>query len=193
MTDRIDEILDYWFEDTDEAGYARWFAGTPETDAQIRARFGDLLEPATSGQLDTWADTARGRLALIIVLDQFSRNCHRGDGRAFAGDPVAQRLCLDGLERGHDRQLSLTERWFFYLPLEHAEDLVLQERSVALHQQLLAEAPPDRRKQYEGALDYAIRHRDVVARFGRFPHRNQTLGRVSTDEERAFLAEGKTF
>jgi uncharacterized protein (DUF924 family) len=185
--DQIDEILDYWFGAAGSSGDSLWFSGSPEIDADIRARFGDLVEPALSGALDDWAITARGRLALILVLDQFMRNLGRGSARAYAGDAAAQRLCLEGLERGHDRELPLIQRWFLYMPMEHAESRELQEHSVACFTRLLTESPPDKRQIYQGALDYAIRHRDVIARFGRFPHRNQVLGRTTTAQEQAFL------
>src|SRR5690606_17045287 len=154
---------------------------------------GAVLEDAGAGRLDGWARSPRGRLALIIVLDQLSRNIHRDSAAAFASDARAQALCMEGLERGDDRELAPLERWFFYMPLEHAESLELQERSVREFERLAAEAPAELQSALEAALDYARRHRDVIARFGRFPHRNTVLGRDSTPEEQAYLARGVWF
>ena len=128
-------------------------------------------------------------LALLILLDQFPRNLYRDDPRAWAADASAQRVALSGLARSDDRQLPAVQRVFAYLPLEHAEDSALQQRSVELFEALLAEAAPERRQQFEDYLDYARRHREVIARFGRFPHRNATLGRVSTPQETLYLVQ----
>lgn len=192
VTDKIDEILEYWFGDgSTERGL--WFKGSQEIDDDIRQRFGDLWERAGRGDVDYWCETARGRMALIIVLDQFSRNLHRGSPLAFQYDNKAQSLSLQGIELGHDIQLGLFERWFFYLPLEHAENLALQDKSIACFQTLLADAPLDKRQIFEGSLGYAERHRAVIEKFGRFPHRNELLGRESTEAERAHLASGVWF
>jgi len=177
-----EEVLTYWFEGGPDRT-ARWFGAGPATDAEVRRRFGDTLERAARGELDEWAATPRGRLALVVVLDQFSRNVHRGTARSFAQDSRALALCLEGLGRGEDRALAPVERAFFYMPLQHAEDAGVQERSVACFERLAAEAP-----DVAGFLDYARQHRDAIARFGRFPHRNATLSRRSTPEEDAFLA-----
>lgn len=191
----IDDVLDFWFgADAGEVatlayGEALWFAGGEAIDATCRARFGALVEAARRGDCDAWADTARGRLALLVVLDQFGRNVHRGAAAAFAGDDRAQTLALDGLRLGHDRALARPRRVFCYMPLEHAEDLALQDRCVALFRALAGEAPELQRASYVDFLGYAQRHRDVVARFGRFPHRNAMLGRESTPAERDYLAQ----
>jgi len=179
-----DDVLAYWFAPGPQRA-ARWFRGDAATDADCRQRFASTLDAATRGELDGWSATPRGRLALIVVLDQFSRNIHRGTPRAFAQDARALALCLDGLARGDDRTLGPDERGFFYLPLEHAEDAAMQARSVACFEALAAEAP-----EAAGFLPWAREHRDVIARFGRFPTRNATLGRPSTPDEEAFLARG---
>src|SRR5689334_2099390 len=179
-----DDVLAYWFAPGPERA-ARWFRGDAATDADCRRRFAATLDAAARGELDGWSATPRGRLALIVVLDQFSRNIHRGTPRAFAQDARALALCLDGLARGDDRTLTPDERGFFYLPLEHAEDAAMQARSVACFEALAAEAP-----EAAGFLPWAREHRDVIARFGRFPARNATLGRPSTPDEEAFLARG---
>ncbi len=148
-----------------------------------------------AGELEAeWGATPRGRIALIIVLDQFSRHIHRGTPAAFAQDPAAQRLALAGVEQGTDRALIPAQRAFFYLPFEHAEDLALQRRGVQLFQLLATEVAPAWRKEYTGFSDYAGHHRDIVERFGRFPHRNTVLGRASTPEETEFLKQpGSSF
>jgi uncharacterized protein (DUF924 family) len=180
------DVLDFWFA---EAGAAHWFAADATFDAQIRERFGEAVEAAANGRLDDWAGTPSGWLALLIVLDQFPRNLYRNDPRAWVADARAQRAALSGLARGDDRQLPAMQRLFAYLPLEHAEDSALQRRSVALFEALLAEAEPKQRQPFEDYLGYARRHCEVIARFGRFPHRNAALGRTDTPEETLYLAQ----
>lgn len=175
------EILAFWFA---EAGSESWFDTAPEFDALIRLRFGATSEAALTGDLDHWAATPDGALALCLVLDQFPRNIWRGTPRAFAADPKACAVAAAAIAAGHDRAVPPERRPFFYLPFEHSEDLADQERCMALMATL---ADPE-------LQDYARRHRDIVARFGRFPHRNGILGRASTAEELAFLSEpGSSF
>lgn len=193
-------VLGFWFGDERdpidgvaalERRFGMWFHGSAELDQDIAARFGADLELARRGELDGWADTARGRLALIVLLDQFSRNVFRGTPLAFAQDPTAQRLAAGGLDAEMDRGLAPHERMFFALPLGHAEDRALQERALAYVERLVAESPPGVRPFYERALESARRHHDVVARFGRFPTRNAALGRAPTPEEITYLEELK--
>jgi Uncharacterized protein conserved in bacteria len=179
------DVLDFWFAETSAA---HWFAADAAFDAQIRERFGSAADAAADGRLDGWAASPPGWLALLILLDQLPRSLYRGGSRAWAQDASAQRVALSGIARGDDRQLPPLRRVFAYLPLEHAEDKALQQRSVALFEALCAEAPPPR-ERFEEILDYARRHRDVIARFGRFPHRNAVLGRPSTREEMIYLAQ----
>lgn len=188
------EVLSFWFGASgcdgtfDRVKYKMWFGDGRQWDDTIRTRFGVLHEQAARGALDTaWTRTPRDRLALIVVLDQFSRHIHRGTPRAFAQDPSARRLALDLVGSDQDRALDPVERAFCYLPFAHAEDRALQERSVACFERLAAAVAPQWRESYEGFLDSARRHRDIVARFGRFPHRNATLGRTPTPEEAEFL------
>jgi len=181
-----EEVLDFWF---DPAARPRWFERDGDFDASVRQRFGPTLEAAAHGQLDDWAATPRGWLALLIVLDQFSRNIHRDDARAWSADPTSQTIALVGIARGDDQRLEPLQRLFVYLPLEHAEDLALQQHCVHLFERLLAQMPEDGREPFQGFLDYARRHHDVINRFGRFPHRNAVLGRSSTPEEAAYLAQ----
>lgn len=179
------DVLKFWF---DPVNQAYWFARNDAFDEQVHANFGVALHAARAGELEHWADTPTGWLALLILLDQFSRNCYRNDPRAFAADAHAQRLALAGMARGHDAALELHQRVFAYLPLEHSEDLLLQQRVVGLFAALCDQAEPSERALFDDYLGYAQRHHDVIARFGRFPHRNAVLGRTNTPEENEYLA-----
>lgn len=173
-----------------------WFGGdsqSPELrqrDATIRVRFAPLLERAVGGELDSWADGPRRRLSLIVLLDQFPRNIYRGTSRAFAYDERALGLALSGMQSGADAALDHVERMFFYMPLQHAESPDVQDESSAAFRRLVREAPEELRATFTDALKYAELHRSLIQRFGRFPHRNRTLGRVSTAEETAYLKSG---
>jgi len=192
----IECVLEFWFGACgadgalDPVKQKMWFGDGRQFDDDIRARFAPLHRRATRGELDReWTATPQGRIALIIVLDQFSRHVHRGTAAAFAQDAAAQRLAVDGIDHGADRQLIPAQRVFFYLPLEHAEDVELQRLCVRCFDGLAHTVAPQWRKEYESFLDYARRHRDVIERFGRFPHRSATLGRESTKEEIEFLKQ----
>ncbi len=195
MTGHAERVLSFWFGPPGSAAEVAgrqsklWFGKSPANDQAVIEHFAATLAAATSGQLDHWADKPRGRLALVIVLDQFPHHIHRDRPQAFATDPQALALSLAALVAGEDRLLAPIERVFLYLPLEHAESLAMQERSVALYEQLASEAAADERSLFDGFLDYARQHRDVVARFGRFPHRNAILGRPSTADELEFLKQ----
>ncbi len=192
------DVLDFWFADSAQSGDALrersrvWFAKDEALDRRIAERFGALVDAASGGELDGWTQTPRGTLALLIALDQFPRNLYRGDARAFAGDAKAQGITLAAIARGEDRLLQPVERVFGYLPLEHAEDLDLQDRCMALFEALLAQAPMEMHDSFESFLGYARKHREVIARFGRFPHRNAALSRESTPAELEYLAEPGT-
>jgi uncharacterized protein (DUF924 family) len=193
-------LLDFWFgtQSGDAAAIdersAVWFGADAAFDAVIRERYAHLREAAAGGQLDAWLAFPHGRLALVILLDQFSRNLFRGDARAFAHDAQARAWSEQGVLEGVDRLLRPVERVFFYLPFEHSEALADQQRAVALFTALHDEVPAPLRETFAGFLDYARRHHDVIARFGRFPHRNATLERPSTAEEVAFLRQpGSSF
>jgi uncharacterized protein (DUF924 family) len=189
-----DDVLQFWFADLAGADHATlvrqfnwWFGGG--ADATIVARFGPLAERAARGELDDWARAARSRLALIVVLDQFSRSLYRNTPRAYAQDAKACELTLEGLANGHYAALeSPWEKTFFFMPLGHSEELEYQQRVVALAEELAAESPPELRKALEHSASQARGHRDVVARFRRHPHRNAVLGRESTPEELEYLA-----
>ncbi|MCF5766342.1 DUF924 family protein [Aeromonas veronii] len=189
-------LLDLWFGDeADDVLRATrqaplWWGKSSETDALLASRFGEQAEAAAEGSLAHWADTPSGRLALILLLDQLPRNIHRGTPAAFAQDPLARDLCLKGLSIGADKSLSPLERVFFYLPLEHAESREQQARSVALFEALAAEqAGTPAQATFARFADFARRHQVIIERFGRFPHRNDILGRTSTPEEAAFLQQ----
>lgn len=183
------DVLDFWFA---AAQQVHWFEKSDAFDAQIRSHFGSLHQRAVDGELDSWALEPERWLALLIVLDQFSRNLYREDGRAYAADAKVRSIVLPGLARGDDKRLSMLQRVFVYIPLEHAEDLALQDRAVDLFTQLSEDVSVDERPTYLNYLDYARRHREVIARFGRFPHRNQVMGRVSTAAERTYLSQPST-
>ena len=190
-----DAVLAFWFgppgSATEVAGRQSrlWFGKSSENDRAVTERFADTLVAATAGRLDHWAATPRGRLALLIVFDQFPHHIHRDQPQAFATDPQALALSLAAVDAGEACHLAPIERVFLYLPLEHAESLPLQERSVTLYEALAREAAAGERALFDNFLDYARKHRDVVARFGRFPHRNAILGRASTPEELEFLKQ----
>lgn len=167
----------------------QWFAKDDAFDAELRQRFGATLAAARAGQLDTWTDSAEGRLALIIVLDQFSRNIFRGEAESYAADAQALTLALEGIARGDDQAVLPMARIFFYLPLEHAEDLALQERAVALCEALQRDPKAEPQAFFDTTLDFARQHHDVIRRFGRFPHRNAILGRQNTPGEQEYLAQ----
>ena len=172
-----------------------WFgAGGRRHDEEIRERFGALYERAARGELAGWAGGPRRRLSLILLLDQFPRNMFRGSARAFATDSQALALALTGMQSAADAALDAPERLFFYMPLQHAENREAQDESLAAYRRLLAEAPPVLQELCADSLRHAEAHRAIVERFGRFPHRNAALGRVSTAEEEQWLAQsGESF
>ena len=190
------EVLDFWIGACTvdatalEPHNTLWFIKSEETDAGIADRFLATLDALASGKAKDWADTGpHGRLAAIIVLDQFSRNVFRGQAAAFENDALALDLARAGLALGEDAGLAEVERVFFYLPFEHSEDAADQTLSVELFERVVADARPEFRAYAETVLDYARRHKDVIDRFGRFPHRNAILGRTNTPEEATYLAE----
>lgn len=176
MDPRALQVLEFWW----DAGPSKWFAKSDAFDAAIRDRFGALQAEAAAGGLDAWAETPAGAMALILVLDQFSRNLFRGDARAWASDAKALALADAAIAAGFDRAFPPDARKWFYMPFMHAEDLGAQFRCIDL-----VRAAKDRDTEY-----HALVHLDIIARFGRFPHRNAVLGRTTTDAEAAFLAAG---
>lgn len=196
LPDGAAEVLAFWFGDADdqarivETHGPKWWGGGEALDAEITDRFGAFVEAAIAGDLESWSATPRGHLARILLLDQFTRNMYRRRPEAFAGDPIARRLAVAAIDDGRHRELRAIERVFLYMPLEHAEDLDLQVRCVKLFEALAAEAPPGVADVVRGFGGYAAKHHDIIARFGRFPHRNPVLGRAHTAEEKAWLADG---
>ena len=195
--DEARAVREYWFGAqplTAEALERRmefWFGpDAGRHDEEIRTRFGGLLGRAAAGELDAWADGPRRRLSLIVLLDQFPRNMFRGTARAFEYDAQALTLALTGMQSGADGALDFAERLFFYMPLEHAENRDAQDESVAAFRRLLAEVPPELHAVFADTLSFAEKHRAIIERFGRFPHRNALLGRASTPEEEQWLREG---
>jgi uncharacterized protein (DUF924 family) len=173
-------VIDYWFA---EPMRRCWFRSTPELDAQIRERFEAVWRQAAAGELCAWMQTAQGSLALAIVLDQFPLNMFRGRARSFATEAQAIEVALHAIDRGFDRLLPREQLAFLYMPLMHSEDLEHQERSVHLFEAA----------GLESNVRFARHHRDLIRRFGRFPHRNAILGRPSTAEEQAYLASKEAF
>ncbi len=175
------EVLAFWFAGGPDTRQDAWFQKSDAFDARCRA-FVAAHEAAKRGELDAWAETAEGGLALLILLDQLSRNLHRGSAEAFAADSRARAVASGMIALGFDRTLTPTQRMFVYLPFEHSEDLADQDRSVALFETV-------RGSLGDSTVDYAARHRDVIRRFGRFPHRNAALGLANTADEDVYLAE----
>ncbi|MEJ2106839.1 MAG: DUF924 domain-containing protein [Acidiferrobacteraceae bacterium] len=190
-------VLDYWFGDAlvarpEELGahFKRWFRSGNALDGEIRERFGSWVERAATGGLDDWRAQPGPMLALILLLDQFPRNIWRGDARAFAHDALALRHSDELLASGRDRELHFLQRGFSYMPHQHIEDLAAQDAGVAAYQRLVADTDEAYRPTAEGFLNSAREHREIIRRFGRFPHRNAALGRASTEEEAGYLREG---
>lgn len=194
LAPRAREVLDYWFGDLSQTSkyFAQrnrlWFMGGEAVDEHIRKHYEADVIRAAEGGYEDWQRTPRGCLALIILLDQFSLNLYREQPRSYDQSRLALPITRRIIEQGWERELTLVERVFVYLPLEHSEVLAEQEESVRRYEALVREAPPELREAMEGYLDYARRHERVVRRFGRFPDRNEVYGRENTPEEEAFLA-----
>jgi len=188
-------VLQFWFGDVDELGRSdvqhsrRWFMKDEAFDRQIAERFGETYADVRGGLREAWLDDPRGRVAYVIVLDQFPRNMFRGTARMFEADRQALAAAVEGVARHDDAALTVNERSFLYMPYMHSEDLDMQERSVALFKELAESAPSELRGAMVAAVQYAEKHHDIVARYGRFPHRNTALKRQSTPQELAFLAQ----
>ncbi|MBE9096622.1 DUF924 family protein [Tychonema sp. LEGE 07203] len=183
----MNEILDFWFgrSNSPEFGKAqkKWFEKNADFDAQVRSNFLSQYELAASGKLDYWQDSPENCLALILLLDQFPRNMFRETPKAFATDSKALTVAQHAVDNNFDRELLQVQKWFIYLPFEHSENLEHQQKSVELFRQLSGEP------ESESVIEYAIRHFKIIERFGRFPHRNQILGRETTPEEAEFLKQ----
>ena len=199
MSGNIDTIIDYWFGAIEDQlsppeKYALWYNSKREDDKFIKDKFEHLYQQAMLGHLDSWLDSAKGTMALIILLDQMPRNMYRGEAQAFAGDHLALHHCLKGIEKGFDKQLQLVERCFFYHPLEHAEDIKMQELCVLQFQRLQQVYQGDKQQNFiRNSLDFAHKHLQIIEKYGRFPYRNSVLERESTVEEIEFLKTGVNF
>ena len=190
----IQRVLDFWFSDAElnspeiDSRMDRWFGSSEELDEQISTQFGGLIEQASDGELDEWAETPAGRLALIIILDQFRRNIFRGEAAAFTHDKKALKLAIEGTISGAHKELSPLQKMFFFMPLQHAESLKIQEKSVGIFNALAESVSETLRETFLTAAHFAELHRDIVAEFGRFPHRNAVLGRENSSTEAEYLS-----
>ena len=196
---RIDAILAFWFQEKEltapqiDGRMDVWFGEDAVLDEEIRANFSGDVEEASAGRLDHWAHTPRGRLALIILLDQFRRNIHRGTPEAYAEDRRALKLCVEGAMEKKDKGLPPIQRVFFYMPLQHAESRKVQTKSVAIYAKLADAVSPTLTETFMTIAQFAELHHDIVQQFGRFPHRNAVLDRANTPEEEEYLADAPGF
>jgi len=200
--DEARQVRDFWFGKLPMTAQALeqrvkfWFPGNEPEELQdkrdqvIRSRFGRLLEQAARGELASWADSPRRSLSLILLFDQFPRNIYRRTAKAFAYDDQALAVTLAGMRSAADGALDIVERLFFYMPLQHCEAREVQEESVAAYRRLVGEAPQEFRSVFEASLESALEHRSIIEQFGRFPHRNEALGRPSTPQDETWLSEG---
>ena len=194
-SERINRILDYWFGQLDPLGMAvapqqqLWFKSSRATDDLIRDQFLELIEAALRGELAVWRDTMPGNMALVLLLDQFTRNVFRDTPKAFSGDLQALEICRGLVSSGQHLELPLSHRVFLYIPYEHSENLQVQDEGVALFDQLLTQCPQPAHEELARFMQYAVAHREVIAQFGRFPHRNKILQRHSTAAELEHLQQ----
>jgi uncharacterized protein (DUF924 family) len=194
--DQAQQIHDYWFGSADDWQQVlkdngqRWFGSGEAMDSEIRSGFATTLDSAQRGEMDEWQDSIIGIMALVLLLDQFPRHIHRGNAQAFAYDSLSLKACLRGIERGIDSAMSPVQHVFFYLPLQHAEDLQVQTRSIEMMELRTGQCSEDFKAFMANSLDYARQHHAIIQRFGRFPHRNQILDRANTEEEQKFLDAG---
>ena len=200
--DEINRVLRFWFGDLKEneapSGVHRkmWWIKDSENDKRIKDNFGNDLRLAIDGELDDWKICSDGLLALIILLDQFSRNIYRGTYKAFSQDEMSLQICTEGIGKGFDKELHPVKRIFFYMPLMHSEDIAMQEKSIECFSKLTEELkkPESVANIVSDSYEYALKHYEIIKRFGRYPHRNEILGRESTKEEIEFLNEpGSSF
>ena len=201
-TKHIDRIVDFWFgnlkenEIPSEKYRKQWWIKDSENDERIKDSFGDYLNLAIRGELDSWKATSLGTLALILLFDQFTRNIYRDTENAFSQDQKAVELCLNGINKAFDKELHPIQRIFYYMPLMHSEEMSMQKKSIKSFSNLANQFknPEPIAKMTSGSFEYAMKHYEIVKRFGRYPHRNAILGRKSSPEETQFLSEpGSSF
>ena len=191
---RIDEILQFWFKEQEltapqiDCRMDIWFGGDEVFDLECKKEFSEDVEMASAGKLDHWAEQPRGRLALILLLDQFRRNIYRHTAKAFEMDKAALKLCVEGARDKKDKGLTPVQQAFFYMPLQHTESRKVQEKAVDIFNRLAEAVSPTYRETFETMAQFAELHRDIIDQFGRFPHRNILLGRENTPEENEYLA-----
>lgn len=189
----INNILNFWFGTLDPHGFAdnsvkeKWWSGGSDLDAEISHRYGHLVHDAVHHELKDWKYTSQGQLALILLLDQFTRNIYRGTELAYAGDSRALRICKYGLSQKHDLSLPIEYRVFYYMPLEHSEDIDNQALCLRLMESLKRDCPEDKHSMIERYTQFSRQHYDIIKKFGRFPHRNDVLKRANTVEEQTYL------
>jgi uncharacterized protein (DUF924 family) len=194
----IRRVLEFWFSDgamdqpTIDSRMDRWFTANPAFDELIRQEFGPLVAEASRGALNSWAEQPEGRLALILLLDQFRRNIHRGTPKAFSRDAQAVKLCVEGAATGAYKGLTPLQQAFYFMPLQHAESLRIQQRSLKIYEGLLASVSETLKATFATFAQFAELHHDIIAAHGRFPHRNRILGRPDTPDEAAYLESAGT-
>ncbi|MCL4778582.1 MAG: DUF924 family protein [Gammaproteobacteria bacterium] len=194
----IRRVLEFWFSDgamdqpTIDSRMDRWFTANPAFDVLIRQEFGPLVAEASRGALNSWAEQPEGRLALILLLDQFRRNIHRGTPKAFSRDAQAVKLCVEGAATGAYKGLTPLQQAFYFMPLQHAESLRIQQRSLKIYEGLLASVSETLKATFATFAQFAELHHDIIAAHGRFPHRNRILGRPDTPDEAAYLESAGT-
>ena len=193
------DVLDFWFDDCHESPEKckeqskLWYASDEKLDEQVTLQFGDLYEKACLDSLSSWGETSEGALALVILLDQFSRQIHRKTSQAFSQDPMARAIAIRTVHRGLDKELSVPGRLFLYHPFQHSEFLADQEFGVEVCGQLLEECSPEWKDTVQNSIEFFEGHREVVRQFGRFPHRNEVLGRESTPDELKYLEDASRY
>lgn len=191
---RIDAVLAFWFKEHElsapqiDRRMDIWFSEDPVFDHEIEKEFADEVAKASKGKLDHWTSKSHGRLALIILIDQFRRNIYRNTAKAFSKDQLALKLCVQGAMEKADRELTPIQKVFFYMPLQHAESRKVQAKSVELYRRLAETVSPTLRETFMTVAQFAELHKDIIDRFGRFPHRNKLLNRENTLEENEYLA-----
>jgi len=195
MSKKFEEILNFWFGQVDQEGQIedkykqQWWMKDDSFDQQVCDQFGEDLQKAINHEYDDWLDEPQGRLALIILLDQFSRNVYRNQAKAYSNDPLAVQIVLEGFELGHHKKLSMYQRAFMIMPLMHQEVLTCQTHCIELFKELQNDVPDQFKENIQGFINAAISHTKIIERFGRYPHRNEILERESTDEEIEFLKD----